>query len=205
MRKLATIFFVIALVALAGGATAQVLPGGNFNSAADLSGNWVSTGAGESHTWNGLGTDCCGNASSGSTNITNTGTGNGARGITTMACIAVTAGNMYDFGGRYKVNTLGVGTNPGVQYQVEFFSGAACTTSLGVTNSPLGDTVGSWNLLCLGTGCGVGNGSVTAPVGAIGALVRALSKVGDTSADVDRIFFGPPGTVPVELMKFTAE
>jgi hypothetical protein len=128
-------------------------------------------------------------------------------------CIPVSVGSNYNYGTRLKAPT---GQSVGDLFafvEVEFFTDATCTTSLNEGEGqgavigvayPLDDTL--WRALP-GT-IPASAPVVTAPVGAVRAMVRVLVERGSGNqagqALFDNAFFGI-GLTPVELQSFTVE
>lgn len=130
-------------------------------------------------------------------------------------CVAVTAGQTYNYGTRIKFPTGQASGEVRTFIEVEFFSTPGCGSSqnlgegegtlLGTVNYPLSDT--AWYGIP-GTVPTSGPGVVVAPVGTQSAVVRLLveraSGAQAAQALFDNAFFGV-GLIPVELQEFVVE
>lgn len=194
MKSIGFAILALALTIGPGRAQAQnLLANPNFD--ADISGWTVAGGSVGSATWDG--TD--GSPTAGSLLLDSTGSSQ----LQVYQCLPVTAGQSYDLG----ASVLPGSTAPsnfgdGLSILTVWFTDTACSAYPGLSSQNLQPASG-------GTWARYGVSTQAAPAGtqSVLFLIRVTNVAGLPSLNyrVDRAFYGPAGTVPVELQTFRVD
>ncbi|GAA0713947.1 hypothetical protein [Dokdonella soli] len=117
-------------------------------------------------------------------------------------CVPVTAGQSYDFGANLIEGPTAPGqSGDGTGVDLHWYTDAACATAY-ISQNVLQPAISS-------TWARYGQGSVVAPAGAQSVWFRIyqynFKGLANLTSHADHAFFGPSGTVPVELQSFSID
>ena len=135
----------------------------------------------------------------GAAQVTATSAGGSIGGGALTQCATATAGSVYDFGARFKIDPTSTQTGGG-RLRVSWRGGANCTGSVVTDPNSVDPTAAAgWQTLAVN--------NVTAPAGTVSVeveLIQSINGAGTFQAFWDDVYFGTDPT-PVELVGFTAE
>lgn len=118
-------------------------------------------------------------------------------------CVAVTAGQAYDYGAELIQGPIAPApqSGDGIGLDLHWYNDNACATQSTLIDTLTPDVSGTWTRY--------GHGNVVMPVGAQSVMFRIrqynFAALPSLTSHADSAFFGPSGTVPVQLQSFNVD